>query len=68
MSEGPGRYDDLASHVREQTNAETVVLIVIPSETGRAGFSVQSTDHEFQASLPALLRCVADEIEKGRPA
>jgi hypothetical protein len=62
MAIGPGKYDALATIVRESTSAGGVILIVIDGAHG-AGFSVQATP-EVTAKLPALLRMVADSIER----
>jgi hypothetical protein len=58
---GPGKYDDLATYVREQTDAVGVIVIVIDGNAG-SGFSCQAS-REVTASLPLLLRRVADDIE-----
>jgi hypothetical protein len=59
---GPGKYDDLCTHVRETAKAEGVIVIVINGERGQ-GFSVQAPPHLTYA-IPALLRRMADEIEQ----
>lgn len=63
MPAGPGKYDDLATIVREQTAAAGVVVVVIEGAAG-SGFSVQGPA-ELTARLPELLRFMADEIERG---
>ncbi len=40
MALGPGKYDDMATHVRENTDAAAVVVIVLNGNKGN-GFSVQ---------------------------
>lgn len=40
MSDGPGKYDDLCTYVREEANAAGAVVIVINGERG-SGFSIQ---------------------------
>lgn len=62
MAIGPGKYDHLATYVREQAQAEAVILIVVGGDRG-GGFSVQAHSLDITASLPALLRHIADEIE-----
>jgi hypothetical protein len=62
MPVGPGKYDDLATLVREQAAADGVVVIVIGGAAG-PGFSVQASP-EVTASLPRLLRTLADGIER----
>jgi hypothetical protein len=59
---GPGKYDDLATYVREQTQARGVVVIVIDGKHGN-GFSVQITE-DLTIQLPMMLLRLADEIEK----
>ena len=61
MAIGPGKYDHLATFVRQQTDALAVILIVLDGDKG-AGFSVQARG-DVALSLPALLRRVADDIE-----
>jgi 1,4-dihydroxy-2-naphthoyl-CoA synthase len=58
---GPGKYDDLATYVREQTDAVGVIVIVVRGAKGD-GFSVQASA-EITAKLPVFLRLVADGIE-----
>ncbi len=41
MTVGPGKYDDLCTYVREQANAEAVILIVLGGNKG-SGFSCQA--------------------------
>lgn len=60
---GPGKYDDLASLIREQAKAETVMVIVINGDKGH-GFSVQSHNPEMLPVLPKILRDVAEEMER----
>jgi hypothetical protein len=61
MALGPGKYDHLATHVREQAKARGVILLVVDGEHGM-GFSVQ-TDLEVLVELPGILRRLADKIE-----
>jgi hypothetical protein len=63
MSVGPGKYDDLATIVREQAAADGVIVIVINGAAG-SGFSVQANPMVL-AALPRLLRYMADALEKG---
>lgn len=60
---GPGKYDDLATLVRERSQASAVVVIVFDGNKGD-GFSVQSTIGLITHYLPETLRAVADEIEQ----
>jgi len=61
MALGPGKYDDLATLVREQAAASGVIVMVIDG-AGGSGFSVQASP-SVTAGLPLLLRHMADEIE-----
>jgi hypothetical protein len=61
MPIGPGKYDDLATYVREQTQGRAVVVIVVNGNKG-SGFSAQ-TEVGAVLHLPKLLRVIADEIE-----
>ena len=62
MAIGPGKYDEICTAAREVTNAEAVVMIVLGGKYG-SGFSVQAIGEDISASLPALLRDVANSIE-----
>lgn len=62
MPRGPGKFDDLATIVREQANAEGVIVIVLGSPAG-SGFSIQASA-QATMQLPELLRHLADEIEQ----
>jgi hypothetical protein len=61
MATGPGKYDDLATMVRETAKARGSVVIVFEGEHG-SGFSVQA-DAYYTHSLPEVLRYMADQIE-----
>lgn len=63
MAIGPGKYDDLATDVREKARARAVVVIVVEGDKG-SGFSVQAHD-DVALALPLLLRRIADDIEEG---
>lgn len=62
MAIGSGKYDHLATYVREQSQAEAVILIVVAGDRG-GGFSVQAHTPDVAMSLPALLRRIANDIE-----
>ncbi len=62
MALGPGKYDDLATLVRDGAKAEGVIVIVLGGSKG-SGFSVQAPD-VVMAQLPELLRTMADNIER----
>ena len=64
MSLGPGKYDHICTQAREQAKAGGALLIVFGGEHGD-GFSMQATA-ETTVSLPAILRMVADDIERDR--
>lgn len=61
MTGGGGKYEDMATYVRLNTQAEGVVVMVINGTHGE-GFSVQATAAVL-LNLPSLLRQVADGIE-----
>lgn len=58
---GAGKYDHLATYVREVSKAEAVIVIVLNGDRG-SGFSVQATT-DITPELVGLLRRVADDIE-----
>lgn len=62
MSHGPGKYDDACTKARLATGAEGVVLIVSHGQFGD-GFAVQVSP-SFLRQLPAVLRFMADQIER----
>lgn len=59
---GPGKYDDVCTMVHKETDATTVVVIVIGGNKGH-GFSVVTKSLGMLSGLPIALRDVADEIE-----
>lgn len=59
---GPGVYDNECTEVRLGTEAEGVILLVFGGRVGN-GFSVQGP-LEFHLRIPALLRAMADQIER----
>lgn len=58
---GAGKYDSACTLVRETTQAEGVILIVLSGNKG-TGFSVQAT-LPTTLQLPTLLRYMANLIE-----
>ena len=58
---GAGKYDDLATLVRQQAAAQGVVVIVIGGPAG-SGFSVQA-EPALLPHLVGLLRTMADAVE-----
>ena len=65
MTIGPGKYDAEATMVREATNAQGVVVIVVGGDRGE-GFSCQAS-LPITLGLPAMLRSMADQIEADTP-
>ena len=63
MSEGPGKYDDLATIVRLMAEAKAVILVVFDGIFG-SSFAVQSEGLPLTKELPDILRAMANEIEK----
>lgn len=61
MATGPGKYDHLATLVRDQTAAAAVIVVVFGGTDG-SGFSVQAPEG-FASQLPDLLRSLATKIE-----
>jgi hypothetical protein len=62
MTIGPGKYDDLCTTVREELEADGVILIVLGGIRGH-GFSCQ-TDLNTMARIPDLLENMARQIRK----
>lgn len=62
--DNPGKYEAACTEARERTKAKACALIIGDGEFGH-GFSVQVdvTHPGYIASLPALLRAVADNID-----
>jgi hypothetical protein len=61
MTVGPGKYDDVCTQVREQTDAHFVIVIVGGGSRG-SGFSVQTDNPTMLESLPSLLESIARQI------
>ena len=59
---GPGKYDDVCTHAREETKADGVVLMILNGEHGD-GFSVQLPPLVL-LNLPNILRMMADQIQE----
>lgn len=57
-----GLYDELCTLVRERTEAQGVMVVVLGGRIGN-GFSVQGPV-ELNYALPSLLRQLADDIER----
>jgi hypothetical protein len=59
---GPGKYDAECTFVREWTKATAAIVVVVNGNKG-SGFSCQAPP-EIAAKLPAILRDMADQIER----
>lgn len=59
---GPGKYDQLCTSVRVQSQAKTAIILIINGNKG-SGFSMQTSDPREEERLPAILRTMADQIE-----
>jgi hypothetical protein len=66
MAWGPGKYDLEVTQLRESTQAEGIILIVLGGNRGE-GFSSQLTLPALLA-MPQILRTIADQIERSGPA
>jgi hypothetical protein len=63
VSIGPGKYDEVCTIVREETDADCVVVMVIGGKKGD-GFSCQVTDLQMMKGLPELLEDMARQIRE----
>jgi citrate lyase alpha subunit len=63
MALGPGKYDKLCTHVREQAKADAAIVIVLNGNLGD-GFSMQTERLEALVALPDILRDTARQIEE----
>jgi hypothetical protein len=59
---GPGKYDDLATEVRTKARAEGVLVLIFGGVHGN-GFSAQLST-ELLLVVPSVLREAADQIER----
>lgn len=66
MAIGPGKYDGDCTIMRQMTEADCVVLLVLNGNRG-TGFSVQASHPIHLELLPALLRNLAIDIEESLP-
>jgi hypothetical protein len=62
---GPGKYDNVCTAVREHTNAEGVLIIVLGGYLGN-DFSAQLTQ-EDALKLPGMLRHIIAQLEADAP-
>jgi hypothetical protein len=60
--QGPGKYDELCTLVREQAKALGAIVMIINGQHG-SGFSCQA-DAVIAAHLPDLLESVAAEMRQ----
>jgi hypothetical protein len=60
---GPGKYDEIATVARESTDAMALVLIVFNGNKG-SGFSVQSESDVWIKILPDMLEAMAKQIRE----
>lgn len=67
MAIGPGKYDTWCTLVREGTEAQGAVLIVLNGHRG-SGFAVQATTELGPAVLADLLQDVVDQLRADYPA
>jgi L-cysteine desulfidase len=58
---GPGKYDAIADTLRNELEADGLVLIVFGGRNG-SGCSMKVTD-QFSSAMPGLLRKLADAQE-----
>jgi hypothetical protein len=63
MSAGPGKYDALATYVRNTAEAEGAIVIVVRGRLG-SGFSVQAQASLGALELGRILRLIADGLER----
>jgi hypothetical protein len=65
MPTGPGKYDDLCTYVREQSNARAACVIVWGGNKGH-GFACQITDPAMIQSLPEMLEDIARQMKASK--
>lgn len=63
MPTGPGKYDDLCTIVREQSEATAAIVIILDGNRG-TGFSVQATYRVHPEFLATTLEHVAKTIRE----
>lgn len=59
---GPGKYDDIATRARTDAKAQGVLLVVIGGKDG-SGFSAQLPP-ELLITIPEILRDMARQIDR----
>jgi hypothetical protein len=60
MTAGPGKYDEVTTKVRAETEADGVILVVLGGNKGN-GFSVQASA-EVLLDLPGMPHSIADQV------
>lgn len=65
MALGPGKYDDLCTHVRKAANSDGAIIIIFNGMFGQ-GFTCQMP-REMTKSIPDILRKIASQIEQDAP-
>jgi hypothetical protein len=63
MSFGKGKYDEACTALRKHTQASMALAIVVDGHSGN-GFSVQTTNPAMLDAIPAVLRTLANSVEK----
>jgi hypothetical protein len=59
---GPGKYDEVCLRVKEQTRAKGCLLIILDGDEGSG--APCKMDCAVVGKMPALLRMIADEMER----
>ena len=67
MQHGRGKYDEFVTQVRNATDADLVIVVVLGGTRGH-GFSVQCIDPILEKQVPALLRLIATNIDQEHAA
>lgn len=57
-----GKYDDICTYAREQSNGDFVLVAILGGNKG-TGFNVQTIDKDMLAVVPKMLRTMADKFE-----
>jgi hypothetical protein len=58
MALGAGKYNDLCTHVREQSDARVAIVIIVGGNKG-SGFSCQGDDATVLLKVPDMLEEMA---------
>jgi pyrroline-5-carboxylate reductase len=62
MPIGPGKYDDICEKIREETNAQGIVVAIIEGNKG-TGFSCK-VEKNLLRFMPSFLKQMAEGMEK----